>query len=78
MVDYGPDTIAVGDVIQVGSPGWHQVVKVNHKTAAVPSGHSWTHKVEYHRITGRPSTAARARVPPISVTRGRSAGSGCE
>lgn len=49
QVIHGPDTIAVGDLVDLGH-GWYPVLRVNRKTVTVPSGYSWNDTVPYQRI----------------------------
>lgn len=49
-IEHGPDTIKVGDWVEV-SGRWCRVVRVNQKSVSVETGYSWTSRVEFHKIT---------------------------
>lgn len=51
VVEYGPANVAKGDLVRIGG-SWHVVARANRKTVAVETGHSWTDRAPWHKVTG--------------------------
>jgi len=64
---YGPDSVAVGDEVEVGRGWWRRVVRVNAKSVSVETGYTWTDRVPWHKVTGhRPAGQPPAEASPAA------------
>lgn len=56
--DLGPDSVHVGDLVQIKGRYWERVVRVNKKTVTVRDTDGWENRVPYSRLTARRAPAA--------------------
>lgn len=59
FVEYGPGMVKAGDAVRVNG-SWRRVAKVNKTSCSVETGHSWTDRVEWHKITDHRGAEALA------------------